>query len=143
LPEINRLLAPVVFVIVNVPAVEAELTNNLPLVNVIVQTPAVQPVSLSGIAKLIVSLLAAEFAALTASLKLQSTPEAQVVLRSSVRVTVNVDCACALCAAPMKMKIANSTANKPPARKAPVLEIVLGAFVELDMKIYSCFLIVF
>ena len=33
----------------------------------------------------------AAFAAVTASLKLQSTPETQVALRSSVRVTVNVN----------------------------------------------------
>ncbi len=71
LPEINRLLAPVEFVIVNVPAVEADWTNNSPLVNVIVQTPpAVQFGSLAGIAKVIVSSSAVEFAVMTASRKL-------------------------------------------------------------------------
>lgn len=91
LPEINRLLAPVELVIVNVPAVAAEVTASSPSVNVIVQTPAdVQPALPAGIAKLIVSLDGAAFAALTASLKLQSTPDTHVVLRSSLLVTVKV-----------------------------------------------------
>ncbi len=71
LPEIRRLLAPVEFVIVNVPAVEAELMTNSPLVKVIVQTPpAVQPAVPAGIAKLIVSLAAVKFAEATATRKL-------------------------------------------------------------------------
>jgi len=53
----------------------------------------------------------AAFAAVTASLKLQSTPESQVVLRSSVRVTVNVNCACALCAANRQIKNASASSG--------------------------------
>lgn len=69
------------------------------------ETPAGQLAA--GMLKVIVSLVAAVFTALTASLKLQS-PGAQTVLRSSVRVTVNVACACA---APLIMKI-NAVAVK-------------------------------
>ncbi len=129
LPEINRLLAPVEFVIVNVPAVAASLTTSSPSVNVIVQTPDVQPALPAGIAKLIVSLVTAAFAALTASLKLQSTPESQVALRSSVRVTVNVNCACALCAANRQIKNANA-AIKPEARNVDDGKNARNVFVK-------------
>ncbi len=133
LPEINRLLAPVELVIVNVPAVAAELMASSPSVNVIVQTPDVQPALPAGITKLIVSFVAAAFAALTASLKLQSTPETQVVLRLSVRVTVNVNCACTLCAANRQIKNVNA-AIKPEARNVDDGKNARGVVVKSDIN---------
>lgn len=116
LPEMSRLAAPVELVIKNAPAVVVELTTSS-LVRVIVQTPAVQFGLPAGIEKLIVSLLATAFAALIASRKLQSTPETQAVLRSSVRVTVKVNCACALWAAANKqIKNTKAAVIKPEAR---------------------------
>jgi hypothetical protein len=98
-----------------VPAVGAELMASSPSVKVIVQTPAGQLGSFAGSTKLIVSLVGAAVAALIASLKLQSTAETQVALRSSVRVMVNVNCAYALSVANRQIKNANALI-KPNAR---------------------------
>jgi hypothetical protein len=75
----------------------------------------------------------AAFAAVTASLKLQSTPESQVALRSSVRVTVNVNCACALCAANRQIKNANA-AIKPEARNVGDGKNSPSVFVKSDIN---------
>ena len=79
LPEINKRLAPVEFVIVSLPAVEAELMTNSPspgrLLSVIVQMVLLQ----LEIAKSMVSSASEEFARVIASRKLPEPMFAVVV----------------------------------------------------------------
>jgi hypothetical protein len=104
LPEIRRLLALVVFVIVNVPAVEAGSGTNEPLVKVIVQMPpAVQFGSLAGIAKVIVSGSIVAFADAIAARKLPAPVSAVVV---TVKVAALADA----------VKIKSTTATKAVTR---------------------------
>jgi hypothetical protein len=80
LPEISNRLAPVKFVIVNLPADEVALMANSPLVRIIVQTPfPVQFGEVGGIAKSIVSSASEEFARVMASRKLPEPLFAVVV----------------------------------------------------------------